>query len=65
MLEEKKIASLRKWGLIFAYVAVSVFIIGTTIAMIFYSNYQFNKGYFSELGSRAYIDTGLGEIFQE
>ncbi len=43
---------LKLYGLISAFVAISIFLIGTSIAMIAYPSYSFSNDFFSELGIR-------------
>ena len=43
---------LKLYGLISALIAITIFVIGTSIAMIVFTNYSFTNDYFSELGIR-------------
>jgi len=43
---------LKLYGLITAFVAITIFVIGTSIAMIAYPSYSFSNDFFSELGIR-------------
>ena len=60
MRRERKPMDLRKLSLISAFLAIAVFIIGTTISMLVYPNYSFMEQFLSELGTRVSISFESG-----
>ncbi|MHA2255862.1 MAG: hypothetical protein ACXAAM_07310, partial [Candidatus Heimdallarchaeaceae archaeon] len=62
MKRERKQIDLKKLSLISAFLAMAVFIIGTTISMLVYPNYSFMEQFLSELGTRVSISFEGGEL---
>ncbi|MCG3219955.1 MAG: DUF998 domain-containing protein [Candidatus Heimdallarchaeota archaeon] len=52
MKRESLSLDFQKLGLISAFIAITVFLVGTTISMIVFPTYSFMEQYFSELGPR-------------
>jgi hypothetical membrane protein len=52
MSKERMLERIQKLGVFSAFIAIAVFLIGTTIAMLVYPNYSFMEQFLSELGTR-------------